>query len=285
MSQEFGLSATVENTGEMPAETGMQPQSAADLQNVLQEAFAAPQGHGEESDLSRFARAALSQADGLSAFCASSVKETTLLRGALVDLCRGMADIASKTEQDFTAVAGQMEVSKTAFSIVASDLKAGLDRLASAEINLRKIAEDSSRAHGRIDESNNLVARMEQWISMVGEKGEKTEQRAEALHSSIEGIQDAVVSINKKLNTLSDMGEHIAVLRKQNDQTTSMIRSLQAALTGLNDISENERSERQRLAERLSTVESNICTILEREENLSKWQRRVSQVMHSVSAQ
>jgi hypothetical protein len=75
------------------------------------------------------------------------------------------------------------------------------------------------------------------------------------------------------------------MLRKQNDQTTAMIRSLQAALTGLNDISEAERGERQRLAERLSTVESNICSILEREENISKWQRRVSQVMHSVSAQ
>jgi chromosome segregation ATPase len=278
----------VELAWETEASTELPPSAVGDMQATLRAEFLGPQDDlappASEPKPSPFRRAVQSQAADLSAFFESSVQQNATLRGAIVELSQGMAELAAHAQSDVGALHNQIELQNASIQLAAADVTAAQERLTAAEESLKKIAEDAAQIQKAASESDAGLVRLAPQIAELREAQDKTGLRVDALQTLAEELQESTASMNRKLAMLLTAVNRIGQHHEQSEQTALKLRDVQGVLAGLTQLYESERTQRNVLTQRLEQLESQISGFQEREAATAKWQKRVAQAMHLASA-
>ena len=277
--------APAESPVELSWETGTSPElpplAVGDMHATLRAEFSPQSG---EPAPSPFRRAVQAQAADLSAFFESSAQQSAMLRGAIVELSQGMAELAAHAQGDVGALNNQIELQNASIQMTAADVTAAQERLTAAEEGLKKIAEDAAQMQKAASETDAGVQRLAPQIAELRELQDKTAARVDALQTLTEEVQESAASMNRKLAMLLTAVNRIGQHHEQSEQTALKLRDVQGVLAGLTQLYESERAQRNMLTQRLEQLESQISGFQEREAAAAKWQKRVAQAMHLASA-
>ena len=280
------VEAPVDLAWETELSTELPPSAVGDMQATLRAEFLGPQDDlaPNQPAPSPFRRAVQAQAADLSAFFESSVQQNAALRDAIVELSHGMAELAAHAQGDVGALNNQIELQNASIQMAAADVTAAQERLTAAEEGLKKIVEDAAQVQKVASEADASVTRILPQIAELREIQDKTTTRVEALQVLTEEVQESAASMNRKLAMLLTAVNRIGHHHEQSEQTALKINDVQSVLTGLTQLYESERNQRQALTQRLEQLESQISGFQEREAAAAKWQKRVAQAMHLASA-
>jgi chromosome segregation ATPase len=303
------VETSVELTWEQDGGTQLPPTAVGDMHASLRAEFSQPdEATPAELAPSAFRRAVQSQASDIASFCESSIRETEALRGALVELSHGMAELAAHAQGDVGALNNQIQLQNASIQMAAADVSAAQERLTAAEEGLKKIADDTAGIQKIASEADASVTRLlpqfaelrefqdktatrvealqvlAPQIAELREIQDKTTTRVEALQLLTEEVQESAASMNRKLAMLLTAVNRIGHHHEQSEQTALKINDVQSVLAGLTQLYESERSQRTVLTQRLEQLEGQIAGFQEREAAAAKWQKRVAQAMHLASA-